>query len=97
MFIRLIVLIVLMTAAAATLLDLRQRRTETMHEMAVLQGQITQSRHAIWGLQSAVAEYVNPKRLGESIARAQIDLEPLVADGDAPSRHPSLAYAISQR
>ena len=97
MFIRLIVLIVLMTAAGAALLDLRMRRTETMHEMAVLQGQITKSRHAIWGLQAAVAEHVNPKRLDEAIARAQLDLEPLTADGDAPPRRPYLAYAINQR
>ncbi len=80
MYLRCVVLIVCVTVIAACLLAIRQQRVELTNEMASLHRQTVRSHYEIWRLQGEVAGQTNPRRLHESIARANLDLEPMTAE-----------------
>jgi len=79
MYAKAIVLIVCLTALAATMLQLRQRRFEAMHEMATLHQQMNQHRQDLWLWQSRIADATDPNELRDAVARAGLELEPLIA------------------
>ncbi len=79
MYAKAIVLIVCLTALAASMLELRQRRFEAMHEMATLHQQMNQHRQDLWLWQSRIADATDPITLRDAVARAGLDMEPLIA------------------
>lgn len=87
-------LIVFMTAAAATLLGLRQHQIETTHKTVALHRQITQMQFMIWDLEGRVAARLNPGKLRSTLAHVHPDLEPLILDG-VPSPHRPTGFAAA--
>lgn len=84
MFTKLLVLIVLVTAIAATLLGLRHHQLEMMHRSAALHREMDLSRQKMWQLQAYIAEQLEPGHLEESLAHLPLELEPVVAPGTMP-------------
>lgn len=81
MFAKLITVVVLTTAVAASLLGLRQQRLQIMHETAQLHAQIDRRRLQTWDLQVRINERMNPPALRKAIERIALDLEPITPDG----------------
>lgn len=77
MFTRLLFLILTFALIGAVLLDLRQRRIDAMHDMALLHKNMRQQREALWQNQFHIAERVRPDELTDAIERAGLDLEPI--------------------
>ncbi len=95
MFGKLIIVILAVGATGAALLDLRQRRTETIHQISKCYRQMAQTRYDLWRSRSRVAEQLEPKRLRELIARAQLTLEPVACGStcNPPPSWPTFAAA----
>ena len=78
MFAKLLLLIVIATAAGTALLGLRQRQLEIAHENAMLHRQINRSRQSLWLMQTRIAEGTDPEVLRHAVSEANLDLEPVV-------------------
>jgi cell division protein FtsL len=79
-----IVVILAAAAIAMALLGLRQQRLATMHRMARLHANMTESRQMMWDLQVRIAEASRPATLQDAAARTGLQVEPLVT-GDPAS------------
>lgn len=71
--------VVFAVVVCAQLFALRQQRLELMHEVASLRSGISRGRHALWDLETGIAESTHPAVLRQAIARAQLRLEPVVS------------------
>lgn len=77
MFTRLLLLILAFALIGAVLLDLRQRRIDAMHDMALLHKQMRETREDLWQNQYHIAERVRPDALHDAIERVGLELEPI--------------------
>jgi hypothetical protein len=100
MFWKLIVVIIVAAAVGAGLLALRQQRFELAHDLVKTQVKIDQSKWTISTLHARLAGRLEEHSLEDAIARAQLQLEPIVpvhqfhspndvrvAERPRPSRH----------
>lgn len=75
----LLAVVVFAVVVCAQLFAMRQQRLELMHEVASLRSRISRSSHALWDLETSIAESTRPVVLRQAIARAQLRLEPVVS------------------
>lgn len=84
MFAKLAIAILVATAIGAGLLGLRQQRVQTVNRMAMLHSQMNRTRQSMWDTQVRIAEFANPARLREAMARAGVAVEPLFSPVPVP-------------
>jgi hypothetical protein len=78
MFWKLTAVIVAVAVGATALLGLRQQRFDTANQLVQATCRIDQTRRALWERQAQLAARVSPSALNNSVALAQLKLEPLV-------------------
>ena len=83
MLAKLITVVIVATAVAAVLLGLRQQRLQLMHEMAAMHSRINDNRQVMWDLQVRIAERTQPEALHAALARAELEVQPIVPDTPA--------------
>ncbi|MEX0777437.1 MAG: hypothetical protein WD042_17165 [Phycisphaeraceae bacterium] len=91
MFVKLTVLVLMITATSASLLWLRQQRLQIGHDIAQAHRQIDANRQLVWDLRAKVAQRVEPTALNDALARADLNLEPVLTVRQpevAPRRRP---------
>lgn len=93
MFIKWLSLIVFAVAVAAGLLVFRQQQIDAMHVMTRQHARMHSQQQALWMLQSDIASNLQPDSLREALERAQLELEPDVADPPAGLRQPARLVA----
>ena len=95
MYLKVIAAIVSATLLGAILLSLRQHRLEAMHEITALHSRVSQIRQSTWDRQVHIAHRLEPSRLRDAIARAELDLEPItpLSPETTAGREPRLASA----
>ncbi len=95
MYPKVIAAIVSATLLGAMLLSLRQHRLETMHEMTALHSRVSRVRQSTWDRQVHIAQSLEPSRLRDAVARAELDLEPItpLSPQATAGRDPRLASA----
>lgn len=76
---KLVVLVLVAAATAATLLAIRQRRVEAAHELARIQSEIASHDKAIWRLRLEIAGRVKPSEV-RHMAGAIGPLAPIYSD-----------------
>ncbi|MEX0887249.1 MAG: hypothetical protein WD009_12515 [Phycisphaeraceae bacterium] len=81
MFTKLLITLVAATLIAAVLLDYRQQRLETMHEMARLHRRIDELRQQTWDRQVRIAQALEPRRFGQSLGRSGMAFHPVIPTG----------------
>jgi len=80
MQVRLSVLIAGAFVLGTVMLGLRQQRVGLAHEMAVLHQQINQTRQNLWGLQTRIAQKVEPVALYRAMGSANLVMEPVTSE-----------------
>lgn len=95
MFGKLMFLVVAATILGSSLLALRQQRYEIANEMIATHRTIDATRRSIWGLQAASANRVESSAIETAVAKANLDLEPVVPldrpDPVVPAKRNALA------
>lgn len=88
MWLKATVCVVIAAATAMSLLALRQKRIDLMHEMAEHHSQMRQSRQDLWQLQVEIADRLKPQQLQQSVERTGLVLEPVIPlkDDGRPNR-----------
>lgn len=79
---RLLVLVVAMGLTASAVLELRQRRLEVLHAVAVLHADMDRHRRAAWELQNRISEATSPAALQAALRPAR------AADGQEQAEDP---------
>jgi len=78
MWLKAAVCVILAVAIAMSLLALRQRRIDQMHQIAAHHREMRQARQQLWQLQVQIADELKPASLQESIKQAGLELEPVI-------------------
>ncbi len=78
MWLKAAVCVILAVAIAMSLLALRQRRIDQMHQIATHHREMRQARQQLWELQVQIADELKPSALKKSIQQAGLELEPVI-------------------
>jgi cell division protein FtsL len=89
--------VLIAAATAMSLLALRQRRIDQMHQMATYHRQMRQASQSLWELQVEIADQLRPERLRQSVAQAGLKLEPVVTLEGVQANHSSHHRLASAR
>ncbi len=79
-------MIVAAAAIGAALISMRHQKFELTYQVAELHGQLHETRYALWQMQTQIAGHLEPAAMRASIARAELDLEPINPAGAAVVR-----------
>lgn len=78
MWLKATVCVVFAAATAMSLLALRQKRIDLMHEMAEHHAQMRHSRQELWQLQVEIADRLKPDKLRQAVQRTGLALQPVI-------------------
>lgn len=85
MFVKLLLVLVIMTASGAALLEMRAERLAAEHDIAQLHRRIDDHRRAVWDAQVRVADRAGPSSLRRTLARGDRAYEAIPVPEDAPA------------
>jgi len=95
MTLRLLFVVIGLTAIGAGLLGLRQEQINDRHTIAATHAAMRADREAIKDMQIRIAEQTQPEALREAIERAQLRLEP-IGDKTPESNTPDTVAGASR-
>lgn len=93
MFGKLLMVLVATAATGAALLGMRSDRLAAEHDIAALHREIDRNRRAVWDAQVRIADATGPKALRETLARSEMEFEPVVEPMQEPGRDRRYAAA----